>query len=197
MLAHPNWIIKYWKILPDRTSLYFCGAMRAWSKQHKSMILFLFTYRNAPKYCCWRPPQTNRSCSTLTWRRQQGNAQAKTTSHCFCVHKKGVLIVFEGNKTSIRHLNVSFSIGGFCCVAGPSHRACWIEQIWKFYFKISIPVLLDLHNNVTASIKDGMERRLFSRCKYHLIGALLAFTGQVQLSWDPAERFVLPRSSDT
>lgn len=27
--------------------------------------------------------------------------------------------------------------------------------------------------------------------------SLLAFTGQVQLSWSPAERFVLPRSSDT
>lgn len=92
--AHPNWIIKSWKMLPAKMSLYFCGAVqvavRAWSKLRESMILCPFTYRNAPEYCCWRPPRQPQSPHANMAPSSNATHTAEITSHCFRGHKREV-----------------------------------------------------------------------------------------------------------
>lgn len=81
--AHPNWIIKAWKMLPGETSLHFWGAIRAWSKQRESMILFPFTYCNAPECCCWRPPRQPQPSHADTAPSSRATHRAEITSRWF------------------------------------------------------------------------------------------------------------------
>lgn len=64
------------------------GAVRAWSKQGESMILFPFTERNAPEYCCWRPPWQPQSSHTDMAPSSKATQRAEITSHWFCAHKR-------------------------------------------------------------------------------------------------------------
>lgn len=86
--AHPNWIIKAPKMLPGETSLHFWGAIRAWSKQRESMILFPFTYCNAPEYCCWRPPRQPQSSHADMAPSSRASHRAEITSHWFRGHNR-------------------------------------------------------------------------------------------------------------